>query len=103
METERKIVESNRVLVNISQKLLEGFQAVHEKTSEMQRGLEELKNNSTVGERGSNSNGRTKRHSHRTCGDMYESNPGAVSGMYILNPSGNNYVEVYCKVVENGG
>jgi len=98
LEAERKIIENNRVLLNISQQFVEVFRASEVKMNKMQRDLDELKAENVKLKQKSVE---IERRFYRTCSEMRVFNPDVVSGMYTLNPSGHNYVTVFCNVTGN--
>jgi len=63
--------------------------------SDFQLKIESLSNNSIVAKRNSN-----EKRFYKTCNEMKAFKPDALSGMYTLNPSDNNYVTVFCNVTD---
>jgi len=98
LEAEKKIIENNRVLLNISRQFIEVFQASEAKMNMMQQDLDELKLENIKLKR---ENVKNYRKFYKTCNEMKVFNPDAVSGMYTLNPSDHNYVTVFCNVTGN--
>jgi len=112
-EAESKIIENNRILLDISQQFIEVFQENENKMNKMQEDLNELKlenlklkydlNNSVLADGSSSTPDKPiekEERFYKTCSEMHVFNPEAVSGVYILNPSGHNYIRVFCNVTD---